>query len=589
MLPDDFLFLRPYWFFAFVPLIVIIVTLVKRKLGNKKWESLCDKELLPHILIGDEPVSKRTSAILLGLAGTMAILSLAGPVWEKIPQPVFSTQSALVIALDLSRSMNAADISPSRLERARFKVADILEKRAEGETALLVYAGDAFTVTPLTDDAATIESQLMALTTDIIPAQGNRTDIAMSKAVDLLKQAGVSKGDILLITDEIDLNRTEVLAQRISSDGYRLSILGIGTLQGAPISMADGSFFKDQSGQIVIPTLNEEPMRQLALSGAGRYLKMTVDDEDIEILDRFFSSNFADGDVTQTDLETDVWREQGPWLLLLLVPMVLLVFRRGVLVQVLILIMVLPFSEDATALDWDKFWLRDDQRAKQVLDNGGVEVAAELFTDPAWKGAAYYRADNFDEAIKHLQDAEGIENKYNLGNSLARKGMYEQAIALYDEVLAEDPDHEDAIFNKELLEKELQEQQQQQQQPQQTYNDPNQEQQDQQQNQSQDESQEDQAQQQRDQQDQQDPNQDQQQTEQQSEDAEEQKPDDEEMTDPGQPEPLQANLDQVDEEKQATEQWLRRIPDDPGGLLRRKFLMQYQQSQHDRVPGEKQW
>jgi Ca-activated chloride channel family protein len=587
MLPDEFLFLRPYWMLAFIPLIIMLFIMVKRKLRNRKWESLCDKELLPHILIGDEPESKRTSAILLGLTGALLIFSLAGPVWEKLPQPVFSTQSALIIALDLSRSMNATDILPSRIDRARFKVTDILQKRGEGETALLVYAGDAFTVTPLTDDSATIESQLMALTTEIMPAQGNRTDIAMSKAIELLKQAGASKGDILFITDEIDLDRTEVLAQAISNDGYRLSILGIGTLEGAPITMADGNFFKDQSGQIVIPKLSEEPMRQLALTGAGRYQKMTVDDNDIDSLTTFFSSNYAEGDAELTDFETDVWREQGPWLLLLLIPMVLLVFRRGVLVM--LVIMCLPYTEDVNAVEWDELWLRSDQIAKQELDNGDVEKAAEMFEDPAWKGAAHYRAGNFDDALKFLQETEGAENKYNLGNTLARKGMYEQAISLYDEVLAENPDNEDAKYNKKLLEEELEKQQEEQQQPQESTSDENQEQQDQQQeNQNQDDSQ--QEQQQSDQQDEEDSGEDQQQQEtaQQSENAEEQPPE-EQNQDPGQPEPLQANQDQAEEEKQATEQWLRRIPDDPGGLLRRKFLMQYQQKQRDRVPGEKLW
>ncbi len=590
MWPEEFQFIRPYWLYGFIPLIILVMYMFRHKLRNKKWESLCDKELLPYILIGDEPASRRTSAIVTLVAGTLVFLSLAGPTWEKLPQPVFSTQSALVIALDLSRSMNATDVNPSRLERARFKVADILQQRAEGETALLVYAGDSFTVTPLTDDAATIESQLMALTTDIIPAQGNRTDLAMSKAVDLLKQAGASQGDILLITDEVDFDRNRVLAETIQNDGYRLSILGIGTLQGAPITLADGSFFKDRSGQIVVPTLNEEPMRQLASSGGGIYIKMTVDDEDITGLSEYFSSNFSDDDLSETDFETDVWREQGPWLLLLLVPLVLTAFRRGALIA--LVIFCLPYPQDASAFEWQSLWFRADQRAEKLMEEGNVESAAELFEDPAWKGAANYRADKFDEAILQLQNIEGIENRYNLGNALARKGMYEQAIGLYNEVLEAIPEHEDARYNKELLEQELQnQQQQQQQQPQQSFSDQNQQQQEQdqqQQDQGQDQQNQDQAQQQQDQQEQeQDQSEQMQETEQQAEEAEEQQP--EEQQDPGRMDPMQANLDQPDEEQQATEQWLRRIPDDPGGLLRRKFLLQYQQRQRERIPGEKQW
>ncbi len=589
MLPEEFQFIRPYWLYGFISLIILVVYMFRYRLRNKKWESLCDKELLPYILIGDEPASRRTSAYITLLAGTLILLSLAGPTWEKLPQPTFSTQSALVVAMDLSRSMNASDVNPSRLERARFKVADILQQRAEGETALLVYAGDSFTVTPLTDDAATIESQLMALTTDIIPAQGNRTDLAMSKAVELLKQAGVIQGDILLITDEVDFDRNRVLAEAIQNDGYRLSILGIGTLQGAPITMADGSFFKDRSGLIIVPTLNEEPMRQLASTGGGLYMKMTVDDEDIIGLSEYFSSNFSDDDLSETDFETDVWREQGPWLLLLLVPFVLTAFRRGALIA--LLVFCLPYPQDAMAFEWESLWLRADQRAEKLMEQGNVESAAKLFEDPAWKGAANYRAGNFDEAITQLEDIEGIENQYNLGNALARKGMFEQAISLYNEVLKANPDHEDARHNKELLEQELENQQQQQQQPQQSFSDQNQQQQDQeqqQQDQGQDQQNQDQAQQQQDQQDQgQDQEQQMQETEQQAENSEQQQG--EEQQDPGKMDPMQANLDQPDEEEQATEQWLRRIPDDPGGLLRRKFLLQYQQRQRERIPGEKQW
>jgi Ca-activated chloride channel homolog len=590
MFPEEFQFIRPYWLYGFIPLSLLVIYMFRHKLRNKKWESLCDKELLPYILIGDEPASKRLSAILTLLAGTLVLISLAGPAWEKLPQPVFSTQSALVIALDLSRSMNATDINPSRLERARFKISDILKNRAEGETALLVYAGDSFTVTPLTDDTATIESQLMALTTEIIPAQGNRTDLALSKAVELLKQAGSGKGDILLLTDEIEFDRNRLLAEAVRNDGYRLSILGIGTPQGAPITLADGSFFKDQSGQIVIPKLNEEPMRQLALSGAGQYVRMTVDDEDITKLSEKFSSNYSDDDLTETDFETDIWREQGPWLLLLLVPLVLTAFRRGALIA--LLIFCLPYPQDASAFEWDTLWKRPDQRAEKLLEDGNAKMAAELFEDPAWKGAANYRAGEFEAAISQLESVEGIENRYNLGNAFARKGMYEQAIALYNEVLDIDPEHEDAIYNKELLEQEQQEQEQQQQQPQESYNDQNeqQDQEQQQQEQNQDQQNQDQAQQQQDQgQENQDQEQQMQETEQQAEDAQEQQPDEEQQQDPGRQDPMQANLDQPDEEEQATEQWLRRIPDDPGGLLRRKFLLQYQQRQRERIPGEKQW
>jgi len=205
-----------------------------------------------------------------------------------------------------------------------------------------------------------------------------------------------------------------------------------------------------------------------------------------------------------------------------------------------------------------------------------------MFNDPAWKGAAYYRAGNFDEAARFIKDAEGIENTYNLGNALARKGQYEQAISLYNEVLTQNPDHEDARHNKDLLEKELQQQQQE------SSNNENRGQpEQQQQNQDQDERQQEQATRQIEQQEEDNQNQQSQETEKESDPEEQQQQEEEQDT--TEPEPSLANNDQADEKEQATEQWLRRIPDDPGGLLRRKFLMQYQQRKRNRVPGEKLW
>jgi len=588
MLVEQFHFLRPWWLLAFVPLVWLLWRITKSSLVSRSWEAVVDKQLLPYILVGNTTAKGMLPSVLLGLCGTLAILALAGPVWEKLPQPVFSTRTALVLGLDLSRSMNVTDIAPSRLERARFKISDLLAKRAEGQTALLVYAGDAFAVTPLTDDVATINSQLQALTTDIMPVQGNRTDIAITMALDLLKKGGVAKGDILLITDEVDFDRAGPMTTKLNNDGYRLSILGVGTEEGAPIIKSDGGFLTDESENIIVPKLEITPMQHLADLGGGRFTQISLDDTDIEYLDNFFSTQINDGDISATELETDVWQEQGPWLLLVLIPLAAILFRRGYLI--VMVLACLPYPQSAEALDWDSLWSRQDQRARQALEQGDAATAAELFEDPAWKGAAHYRAGNFDGAIQSLEGLEQIENNYNLGNALARKGEYEAAIGLYDKVLEADPGHEDAKYNKELLEKELEQQQQQQQQQENQQQDENQEQdeQNQQQNQQQEQDQQDQQDQQQQEQQQQQDQQDQQQQEQQEQQQQQDQQQQQEESEASEQQQSETEAPE-NEEKQATEQWLRRIPDDPGGLLRRKFLYQYQQREHDRNPGEKTW
>ena len=608
---EQFHFLRPYWLLLLPLHIAVLWLMIKRRLGNRSWEAVCDENLLPYMLIDGSTRSRRLPVLLVGLSGLLAIVALAGPVWERLPQPVFTNETALVIALDLSRSMDSNDITPSRLVRARFKVADIINQHDEGQAALLVYAGDAFTVTPLTDDMATIASQLSALSTDIMPEQGNRTGLALEKAEQLLKGAGHTQGNILLVSDEIDFEKTRDKVRELASQGYRVSVLGIGTEHGAPVLMADGSFLKDRNGEIVIPSLKEAPLKQIAALGDGHYRRMSQDDSDIQFLLQQIAGRQSAGNEAASEFETDTWKEQGPWLLVLLIPVAALSFRRGYLL--LLVAMLVPFPQTAEALSWEELWWRPDQRAQQEFDAGNPELAAELFEDRDWKGAAQYRAGNYQATLDSLQEKLDVDALYNRGNAHARLGQYQEAIDSYKKVLEQDPGHEDAKFNKELIEKELQEQQQQNQQQQndqQNQDQQNQEQeqndqqpQDGQENQQQDDQQNpDSEQQDQDSQSEQEKNKEDQEQTQQDQDsqadeeqeeeqqaAEQEQEQNQEETEQQNSEMSLADQEQTDEEQQATEQWLRRIPDDPAGLLRRKFLYQYQQKKNRSPEDEKTW
>ena len=614
MLLSDFHFIRPYWFIAIIPVSLILWKLAKQHLINKHWESVCDPELLPYILIGKSGSKKYTNAILASVVSLIMIVALAGPTWKRLPQPVFQKESALVIALDLSLSMYADDIKPSRLERARFKISDLLDLRKEGQTALLVYAGGAFTVTPLTDDVKTIKSQLSALSPAIMPAPGSRTDIAITKSTDLLKQAGMSQGHILLVTDEVEAKFENDFIQA-NKEGYTVSILGIGTEEGAPVSMGNSGFLKDRAGTIVIPKLDEKVLRQLASAGGGYYETSQITDGDIERLNRLFNSGMESSEETKTEFKTDQWQEFGPWLVLLILPIVAFGFRRGYLAILVCILISNP--DDATAFEWSDLWLNKNQQALRALNNEQADVASGLFQDNKWKAAAKYRSGDYAAAEELLNESRDNDSIYNKANALAKQGRYEEAITAYDQVLKKKPDHEDANFNKELVEKELEKQQQQQSQsgenPDQNENkegdkeESGQEQQgsqsegDKQQSdseQQQSESGQQQGQQQGEQEEKEnnetseqqqagkkESEQNKEEMKQQQAQAEEAK---EEQNDEQQQESSQT-MNELDEEQQAEEQWLRRIPDDPSGLLRRKFKYQYQQQNRQSPTNEKYW
>jgi Ca-activated chloride channel homolog len=610
MLFGDFHFIRPYWFIAIIPAALILWKLAKQHLVNKHWESVCDPELLPYILVGKSGQKRYTNIIIASVVSMLMIIALAGPTWERLPQPVFKKESALVIALDLSLSMYADDIKPSRLERARFKISDLLNLRQEGQTALLVYAGDAFTVTPLTDDIKTINSQLSALSPAIMPAPGSRTDIAIEKSIELLKQAGTSQGHILLVTDEVDAQYEKQFIQA-KKEAYTISILGIGTEEGAPVSLGDSGFLKDRVGTIVIPKLNEDVLNQLASAGGGYYETSQIADGDIERLNRLFNSGLESNDETETEFKTDQWQEFGPWLVLLILPIVAFGFRRGYLAILVCLMISQP--NDAIAFEWSDLWLNKNQKAIRALESKQADIASELFQDNEWKAAAKYRSGDYAAAEELLNEYEDVDSIYNKANALAKQGRYEDAISAYDQVLEQYPDHEDAKFNKELVEKELEKQNQQQQQSG-NNSEQNKEDQSEQKQDSESESEQQQSgsdQQQSDSEQEQSSQQEQQQNEQEEnserdeqqqankeksgqekeeemkqQQAEESK---EQQDEEKQQQESQQAMNELDEEQQAAEQWLRRIPDDPSGLLRRKFKYQYQQQKRQSSTNEKYW
>ena len=578
---EQFHFLRPGWLLLLIPLTAVLWLLLLRRYDSGSWRAVIDERLRPFVLSDSGQKQREWTRWIPATVALLAIIALAGPTWERLPQPVYHKDSALVIALDLSRSMNAADIKPSRLTRARHKIADILNLRQEGQTALVVYAADAFTVTPLTSDVDTILALLPDLETELMPAQGTRADRALELALELFENSGIARGDVLLVSDglsDLELNRLETLLE--SKPGQRVSALVIGTAEGGPVPLKNGGFLKDRSGAIVISSLQEDNLRRIAQIGDGVYATLSADDIDINTLAYIMESAIDDREARLSDRSADLWRELGPWLLLFALPFAALVFRRGLIWLFPLYILLLP--PDAQALDRQAWWQNNDQRANQLFEQGDHAAAAELFDDPDWEASSNYRAGDYATALDTWEQLESEAAAYNHANALAKLGRLDDALAAYDRLLQQNPAHEDARYNKQAIEEFLKNQQPQQQEGQQGEQQQQQQGDQQQQQSGQGETQSEESeqaagsrqdqpetgaqdQQQAQQQDGQDDTEQQQSAKQeQANEAEQQATESETM----------AELDQQMSE-QAAEQWLRKIPDDPGGLLRRKFIYQY--------------
>lgn len=331
----EFHFLRPWWLLALLPLALLLRRIRWLRGTDHAWLKACDAHLLPYLLLHHPGGAGWLAVGLLGLGWLLAVLALAGPTWSKQPQPVFHRLDGRVIVLDLSPSMLAEDLKPSRLSRARFKIADILRRSEEGQTGLVAFAGDAFVVSPLTQDADTITALLPALDPAIMPVPGSRTELGLRKAADLLKQAGFTQGAILLVADGSSGQRALAAARTLVKEGFRVSVLAVGSAEGAPIPRPGGGFVEDRSGNLVVSQLDSAALRELAAAGAGHYAELRTDNTDLDWLlsqDTLLTTM----NVEREQRETALWREQGSWLVLLLLPVAALAFRRGWLLGLLL-------------------------------------------------------------------------------------------------------------------------------------------------------------------------------------------------------------------------------------------------------------
>jgi Ca-activated chloride channel family protein len=569
---QEFHFLRPIWLLALAPTMIFFAALWRVNTAVTAWDKAIDKSLLPYLLDRSKNAAQRTPLLLLFGAWLLSVMAMAGPVWEKLPQPVQKREDAMVIVLDLSLSMFAPDHVPNRLDLAKRKLRDILALRDEGQTALVVYAGDAHTVTPLTDDVVTIAALVPSLSPNIMPLFGSNPMSAMELAIGLLDDVEANQSKILFMTDGISgFDQELLLTEQIEESGYELLIMGIGTEEGAPIRTSDGTFLTDESGAMVTPTLNKNVLQSLANRVNGRYHDIQLSDADLVYL----LTNFElldDEQLSDVEEEFDVWYETGPWLLLLVLPIVAMSFRRGWLFSLLLIAgtgLMFP-SQPAQALDWRDLWQTRDQQGADAFVAEEHATAAALFESTEWAGAASYRAENYEAAIAAYSAVDTADGHYNRGNALAVAGNYAAAIAAYDLALGFNLENDDAIHNKEIVEQLLEQEEAESGENQDGESQEN----DSEQN---SESESEESQENSDQQDQQsqEGNQDQQQQEQQN-----QPPEDQENSESNseQNTPSESSNEEF-EEQQSVEQWLRRIEDDPGELLRRKFRYQYRQRQ----------
>ena len=555
--------LRPGWLLL-VPLLAwLLWQLWHRERRAGRWQQILPAAFHGLLLGGGNGHGNRMPWVALGLAWLLALLALLGPSWQQLEQSNGLRAEPLVILLELTPQLLAADTPPNRLEQARRKILDLLETRRDAQTALVVYAGSAHVLVPLSDDLATARNLLGALKPSIMPVPGQRADLAVAKGLELLRQGAGDRGRLLLIASSLSEQEGSAITRLLGRQGERLRLLGIGTPQGAPIGLEDGGYLKDGQGAIMLARLDSAGLSRFAERLDADYAPWRLDDGDLRAL------GLLDGPQDLREEGESIrlahWIDHGHWLLLPLLLLAACAGRRGWLFC-LPLLLVLP--QPGYAWSVEDLWWRADQQGQRLLDAGRPAEAAQRFDDPQRQGLALYLAGDYPGAAQRFAQGDSAADHYNRGNALARAGELEAALDAYDQALDRQPELPQALHNRALVESVLRQREEQRQAEQEssaaTAPQP---------------AASGDAGQGAGQRDEQTPAGDEQEAGESDETTGSPSASDRPGAGPTLPgdTPAAAALD--GERRQALEQWLRQIPDDPAELLRRKFWYEQQQQQ----------
>ncbi len=424
----NFHFLRPLWILLLLLPILGFKYIFQNLNSFSSWEKVCDKNLLNFLLIKGSSSNRKTFKWFALLGYLFLVLALAGPCWQKQPIPTLTPENPLMIALNLSSDMKETDITPNRLERAKFKIIDLLSEMKDAQVGLIVYTNEPFLISPISNDKKIILNLLPALNFDIMPKNGDRLDRAINLAVEKLKNAGYNRGNILILSGDVGERFDTALqeAQKASEQNFDVNVLQVAKVQN-------------------------EKLKLIARYGKGLFETISTNDKDIQNFAKQFKPD--ESSLKENQNKQEQWKDMGYYLVFVPLICCLFFFRKGIFVFIFICLSAHPASA--------QWFLNQNQKALKAFEEGNFEKAQQSFEDLDWKAASDYRLGNYEKAAQYYAKHNDVTSMYNLGNALAKSQKIEEAIKKYEEVLKLDPNHEDAKFNLEYLKQQQNQQNQQ--------------------------------------------------------------------------------------------------------------------------------
>jgi Ca-activated chloride channel family protein len=442
--------LRPHWLWLLLVVPIIYLSFHVRDDVRARWRRYIDPALLEHLIVEHKrrwrlrPIHTVCLLILLGA------VALAGPTWRREQPPFAQDKAPLVIALDLSETMNAIDVAPTRIERTKLKLRDLLKLRDGARTALFVYAGTTHMVLPLTTDLSLLDLYLSSLFTSLMPTGDKNTVKALSAVEDFL-QGEEDPGTILFVTDGIEPQALSIFRKYTAQEHKNdILVMGVGTSRGGPVLLSGNRFLTDRTGRRVYTTLDVDTLRSLKSENVA-VTTLTLNDDDIDWVQRHVQHHLQ---AVQQSGRTR-WIDEGYWLTIPIAAVAVFWFRRGWTVRwtsaALAVVFIMPPGSGSRGFSWIDLWLTHDQQGRYYYQKGDYQTAAARFEDPQWKGLAFSRIGDYGAALNAFALGDSAEAWYNQGNALAYLGKYPEAIKAYREALARRSPWQDAQENLTLL------------------------------------------------------------------------------------------------------------------------------------------
>lgn len=458
MLPDlsaleYFHFLRPAWALAIIPWLLITLLQNRRQASRDMFGGIIAPHLLEHLRLQRFQSRWLNPGNFTKVIAVLLLLLLMGPTWRQQPSPLSQDEAALVILLDVSSSMEQDDVQPSRLRRAKQKIADLLALRPDKKAALIVYSGSAHSVLTLTADQEILNQYLAAISPAVMPRAGKFPEYSLPLIEQTLRETQ-APATVVMFTDGLGSNSAAAFADYFESTGYQLLVVGVGT---------------DQQKEGLAP-LERRSLEQLASETGGSYFDLTVDDADVRRINRKINSHYVI--IEDSALP---WLDSGYVLVFPAMALFLMWFRRGwTLTWTWLLVPLLlagspgpaqaqalihaksgaeetaPAPESSWApLQWfAELWLTGDQQGRLLMQMGDYRAAAAQFEDPMWKGLGYYYAEDFMLAAEYFSRSDSDDALFNEANARAHARDYVRAVQRYDRLLERNPDYPGAAQNR---------------------------------------------------------------------------------------------------------------------------------------------